>query len=106
MDRLEYGERRDPSRATDVDGDVAQQGRHLFGWVLPRDRPARRLRRRTEPPLQPEVVDLDDDTIDLVLDVVAMLAPVRDVGDDTADVVEDLVATAHRQAERLQRVVG
>ena len=71
-------ERRDPAGAADVDADVEQLGVDLLRRVLERDRPARRAARRAEPALQAEVVDLDHHAVDLVLDVVAVLAVVLD----------------------------
>ena len=76
LDRLHHAERRDPAGAADVDLDVEQLGVDLLGRVLERDRPARRAAGRAEPALQREVVDLDHDAVDLVLDVVAVLAVV------------------------------
>ena len=58
---------------------LAQDRGDFLGRVFPRDRPPRRLRRRAEPALQRELVDLDDHAVDVVLDVVAMLTPVGDV---------------------------
>ena len=53
--------------------------RDLLGRVLVGDRPPRRPRGRAEPALQRDLVDLDHDAVDLVLDVVAVLAVVGDV---------------------------
>ena len=50
---------------------------HLLGRVLVRDRPARRAAGRAELVVQAELVDLDHDAVDLVLDVVPVLAVVR-----------------------------
>ena len=79
-DRLHDPERRDPAGATDVDLDVEELGVDLLGRVLEGDRPARRARGGAEPALHRDLVDLDDDPVDLVLDVVAVLPRVRDEG--------------------------
>ena len=86
--------------------DVVEPGRDLLGRVLPRDRPPWRLRGRAQPILQRERVDLDDDPVDVVLDVVAVLTPVRDVVVDAVEVVDHLVAAADRQSHLLQGGVG
>ncbi len=72
------GERGDPAGAPDVDLDVEQLGGGLLRRVLVGDRPARRARGGAEPALQRDVVDFDHHTVDFVLDVVAVLAPVGD----------------------------
>ena len=104
-DRLHPPERRHPAGAPDVDRDLEELGVDLFGRVLERDRPARRPRRRAEPPLQRHLVDLDDDAVDLVLDVVAMLAVVVDELLHRGHVGDDLGPIARRQAPRMQRGV-
>ena len=53
-----------------------------------------------------DLVDLDDDAVDLVLDVVAVLAVVVDELLHPAEVVDDPEAVADRQPPRLERVVG
>ena len=97
-DRLHHAVRRDPAGAADVDPDVEQLGGDLLGRVLERDRPARRPRRRPEPALHRHLVDLDDDAVDLVLDVVPVLAVVVDVRLHAGQVVDDLEPVADRQA--------
>ena len=77
--RLHERERRDAAGAPDVHPDVEELRGGLLRRVLVRDRPARRARRGAEPALQRHLVDLDHHAVDLVLDVVAVLAPVRDV---------------------------
>ena len=76
--RLHDRERRRAPGAPDRDDDVEQLRVDLLGRVLVGDRPARRAARRTELVVQRELVDLDDDAVDLVLDVVAVLAVVLD----------------------------
>ena len=74
LGRLHHAERRHPAGAADVDPDVEQLGVDLLGRVLERDRPARRPARRAQPTLEADVVDLDHDAVDLVGDVVTVLA--------------------------------
>ena len=76
--RLHHGERRRATGATDRDDDVEQLRVHLLGRVLVGDRPPRRAAGRAELVVQRELVDLDDDAVDLVLDVVPVLAVVAD----------------------------
>jgi hypothetical protein len=60
----------------DVHVDVEQLGGDLLGRVFERDRPARRPAGRAEPALDRHRVDLDHHAVDLVLDVVPVLAVV------------------------------
>ena len=76
-DRLEHGERRRPAGAPDRHLDVAQHGRALLRRELVGDRPARRPGRDAEPLALVDVVDLDDDAVDLVAEVVAVLLRYR-----------------------------
>ena len=71
-------ERGDASGAADVDLDIDQRGLGLFRRVLVRHRPPGRPRGRAQAPLLGEVVDLDHHAIDLVLDLMAALAPELD----------------------------
>ena len=64
--RLELGHWRQRARAPDLDFDVAQIRRRLFGGEFVRHRPARRARDKAEPLLQGEIVDLVDDAVDVV----------------------------------------
>ena len=105
-DRLHHAERRDPAGAADVDLDVEELGVDLLGRVLEGDRPARRAAGGAEPALQRDLVDLDDDAVDLVLDVVAVLAVVLDEGLDLLDRVDDPEVRGDRQAPRRERGVG
>ena len=63
------------------DDDVQQHRVDLLGRVLIGNRPARRPRRRAERLVQFEIVDLDDDTVDVVFDVVTVLAVAFDKRD-------------------------
>ena len=75
-DGLHDAVRGDPAGAADVDPDVEELGVDLLGRVLEGDGPARRPRRRAELALERDLVDLDDDAVDLVGTVVAVLAVV------------------------------
>ena len=90
----------------DVDPDVEELRGDLLRRVLERDRPPRRARGGAEPPLQGHLVDLGDDAVDLVLDVVAVLAPVLGVGDDLVDPLEHHRALGDRKPPGAQRVVA
>ena len=105
-DRLHDPERRDPAGATDVDLDVEELGVDLLGRVLEGDGPPRRARGGAEPALHRDLVDLDDDPVDLVLDVVAVLPRVRDEGVHLLDRVDDPEVGGDRHAPRLERGVG
>ena len=105
LDRLHEGERRDPAGAPDVDLDVEQLGGGLLGRVLVGDGPARRPRCRAEPPLQRDIVDFDDETVDFVFDVMAVLAPVGDAFGDRVDALHPRGVLGDRQSPRLERAV-
>ena len=96
----------DPARASDVDLDVGELGGGLLGRVLVGDRPPRRPRGGTEAALHRDVVDLDHDSVDLVLDVVAVLAPVRDLVDDLVGAGHLGGVGRHRQTPGPERQVG
>ncbi len=98
-DRLQAAERGDPPRAAHVDLDAQQPGGDLLGRVLVGHRPARGLRRGAEAALQAEGVDLHHHTVDLVLDVVAVLPPPADECLDLGDARQHLVVPGDRQAE-------
>ena len=100
LHRLHHRERRDPAGAAHVDLDVQQRRGRLLRRVLVGDRPARRARRGAEPALLGDLVDLDHDAVDLVLDVVAVRAPVLDVREQLVAVVDHLGVRRHRQAPR------
>ena len=81
-------------------------GVDLLGRVLEGDGPPRRARGGAEPALHRDLVDLDDDPVDLVLDVVAVLPRVRDEGVDLLDRVDDPEVGGDRHAPRPERGVG
>ena len=74
--RLEHGERRGPAGPPDRHHDAQQLGGPFLGRELEGDGPTRRPRCRPQPALQFQVVDLDDHTVDLVVEVVSVLFPV------------------------------
>ena len=102
LGRLHHPERRDPAGAAGVGADLEELGVDLLGRVLVGDRPARRPARRPQPALQADVVDLDHDAVDLVLDVVAVLAVVLDELLDRLEALDHLHPVAGRQAPGLQ----
>ena len=104
--RRHHRERGDPAGAPDVDLDVEQLGLRLFGRVLVGDRPARRPRGGTEPALQGEIVDFDHHTVDFVLDLVAVLAPVADALPHRGQAGHPGGVVGDRQAPGLEREVG
>ncbi len=81
-DRLHVGEGGHASGAPDADADVEELGGDLLRRVLVGDRPPRGAGRGTETAVQPHVVDLDHQAVDLVFDVVAVFAPVAHPLDD------------------------
>ena len=95
---------RHPPGATDVDLDVDQTRADDLRRVLVGDGPARCPRRLAQLLLQRDVVDLDDDAVDLVLDVVSMLAVVADEVEDARGIRVDACAGADGQSEVGQHV--
>ena len=79
--RFHDAEGGDAAGASHLHLDVQELGGDLFGRILEGGRPARGARGRAQGPLLREGVDLHDDAVDLVLDVVAVLAVVLDVVD-------------------------
>ena len=53
-----------------------------------------------------DLVDFDDETVDFVLDVMAVFAPVGDALGDRVEALHPRGVRGHRQAPRLQRAVG
>ena len=104
-DRFEDGERGDPAGAPDVDVDVEQLGVDLLGRVFEGDRPAGRPAGRAETALDGDRVDLDHHAVDLVLDVVPVLAVVGDVFRHSGQVVHHLPPVTGGQSPRLERRV-
>ena len=66
IDRFQFGDRGEGARASDLDADFAQHRRCLFSRKLPGGCPPGRAPDEAKPALQAEVVDLVDDTIDIV----------------------------------------
>ena len=106
LHRLHVRERRDPPGAAHVDPDVEELGGGLLRRVLEGDRPARRPRRRAQPALQRDLVDLDHHAVDLVLHRVPLLAVALDVGPHALEVVDHLEPVADREPELAQPRVG
>src|SRR5207302_10234022 len=106
--------------APDVDLDVLDDGLRLLGRELERQRPARTPGDEPQLCLLPQVIDLDDDAVDLVVETVTLLLPFVEEGDHGLDVgvrpaivvdmkahlgesLEDLLLT-FRTARRIERV--
>ena len=101
--RLDLRVRRDAAGAADAHLDVEELGVDLLRRVLVRDRPARGARRGAEPALEPDLVELDDDAVDLVLHGVPVLAVVRDELPYAVEVVDHLVVPGGGQAPLCSR---
>ena len=93
------GDRRDRAGAADVRLEVAQDRRDLARRELVGDRPARKLRRRAERGALREVVDLDDEAVDLVRQLVALVLPLMHRSDQRVPVARRCVVRRDRQAE-------
>ena len=104
-DWLHERERGDPPGTTDVDPDVQQLGGGLLRGVLEGDRPARRPGGRAQPALRRHLVDFHDHAVDLVLHIVAMLAPVGDVCDQLINRGQQPGALGDRQSPGAQGLV-
>jgi len=83
--RLDVRDRREHARAAHVARDFLDLGLGLLRRVLEGDRPARRTGDETKLELLREVVDLDHDTIDLVLELVPLPLPLGVGLDDLVD---------------------
>ena len=64
--RIEHGDRRERTCATNLNDDVEQPRLDAFGFILERDRPARRLRGEPENLALRECVDFDDRAVRLI----------------------------------------
>ena len=95
---LEHGDGRDAPGTPDLHGDVQQFGVDLLGRVLVGDGPTRRPRGRAQRPLQAEIVDLDDDAVERVLDVAAVLAVIVDHVEDLRERRDLTVVRRHRHS--------
>ncbi|MDQ1110572.1 hypothetical protein QE418_000020 [Microbacterium testaceum] len=91
--------------ASDRDDDVEELRVHLLGRVLVGDRPARCAAGGPELVVERELVDLDDHSVDLVLDVVSVLAVVRHEGEYPIDRRLDATVRRGGQAPGSQQVV-
>ncbi len=85
LDRLQLGHRRELPGASDLHDDLANPCRRLLRGVLHRDGPARELRRRAGDPSERQLVDLDDHSVDLVVQRVTPAAELVECVDDFVD---------------------
>ena len=88
-----------PAGAADAHHDVVEDRGLLLGRELVRDRPARRPRREAHLGALAEVVDLHDDTVDLVAERVAVRFHLLAEREDRVEIVERLDLRVHREAE-------
>ena len=102
--RLEHREGRRPAGATDGDHDLLQQGGALLGRVLEGDRPPGGVRRRAQLAALGQRVDLHDHSVDLVVEVVAVLEPVLGVGEDLLQRTDGPHVRVDGEAETFQPV--
>ena len=103
--RLHDPERGDPARAPDLDVDVEQARVDLLGRVLVGGRPSRHAGGVSELGLQGPRVELEDDAVDLVDEVVAVVGVAGDVGLPLGAPAHDRVVGGHRQAPAGEQVV-
>ena len=97
-DGIELGDRGQGTGAPDLDLDVVEDGRRLLGRKFVRDRPARRARDETQPLLQGKIVDLIDDTIDVVAEARPLLFDEVIVLDQPSNRIEALHQPVDRKA--------
>src|SRR6266545_6471 len=105
-DRFQQGDRRELARAPDVYADLADDGLGLARGVLERDGPARELRREAQLLLQGEGVDLHHHAVDVVLQGVALVLPLRDVGEDLVQAVAQARGRIGAQAPGAEALEG
>ena len=104
--RLQYGERCGATGAADRDLDVEETGGALLWRELERDRPTGRPRGVTELDALREVVDLHHDTVDVVVEIVAVLLPVTTERDDLLESVHHPHLGVHGKTERRDEIEG
>ena len=68
-DRLEAGDRRNRSHASDLEINGEHPGAFFLGGEFPGDRPTRAAGSLPEFPLQVQAIDLDDRTVDFVVEI-------------------------------------
>ena len=84
-DRLEHGKRRHRSRASDIDRDLLEARRLLFGRKFERDGPARELAGGAELAPAFERVNLDDDAIGVEAEAAPLVCPLAAERDERVD---------------------
>ena len=105
QDRLHDPEGRHPAGAPHLDVDVQQTGVDLLGRVLVGGRPPGHAGGVAELCLQEDRVELEDDAVDLVDEVVAVLGVAGDEGLPLGPAAHDGVVGGHGQAPVLQQAV-
>ena len=101
---FEYGVGIECAGAADRDRDVEQLCARFARLEFVGDRPARFARDSAELLLQREVIDLDHDTVDLVVETVARGLPALAKRNDRIDVLCRLDVVVHRETGRAQIV--
>ena len=102
--RIEHGEGRGPTGATDRHLDVAQQRGALLGRELERDGPARGLGGDAEELALGQLVDLHHGAVDLVVEVVAVRLPALRVARHVGEGLDLADLGVHRDAELAEEV--
>src|SRR6185312_9265515 len=97
-DRRQLRDRRQRAVAADLDRDPLEYGLRLLGREFMRDCPARRARGEAEPLLEIEIVDLVDDTVDIVRQGGALLGDGAVEGEHLLDAVAQPRQRIDRQA--------
>ncbi len=105
LHRLHYGERGHPPGSTDVDLNVEQSGVDFFGRVFVGNGPPWSSGGRTKPSLQICLVDFDNQAVDVMHHIVAVLPDVIDMGFDILHVFEDFGVFASWQPPGGQRFI-
>src|SRR5439155_8129854 len=95
--RFHHAVRGYPAGTPYVDADIEQLGVDLFGRVFEGNRPSRRPAGATQLALLGQRVDLHHDSVDLMLDVMAVFAVVVDELDDLVERADDLGAVGGRK---------
>ena len=86
-DRRERRDRREHAGAADIDEDVLDRRRRLFGGELERGRPARVVRNKAELLLILDAVDLHDDAVGAVIELLPFLSPLVHEREDRIDLL-------------------
>ena len=103
---LELRERRQRPGPADIDANRLDDRRRLLSRELVRDRPARRAGDEAEPLLQPQIIDLVDDAVDVIAERRPLLFDRAIVREHLRGRVAELGQGIGRQAEAAHRLDG